>query len=48
MKPVILKMVNEICQNTVNRIIPDGTEKEEWDLAELNRALLPVIPMPEI
>ncbi|MBR6323330.1 MAG: SEC-C domain-containing protein, partial [Lachnospiraceae bacterium] len=45
MRDVIMKMVTDICDNTVDMFIPDDQDPSEWDLSELNQTLLSVIPM---
>ena len=45
MRDVIMKMVTDICDNTVDMFIPDDQDPSEWDLGELNQNLLSVIPM---
>ncbi len=45
MRDVIMKMVTDICDNTVDMFVPDDQAPEEWDLTELNQTLLSVIPM---
>ena len=45
MRNSILKMMKEIVENCVNTAIGDDQQPAEWDLAELNQLLLPIIPM---
>lgn len=45
MREVILKMVTEIVENTVDMSIPDDVSAESWDLNELNTLLLPIVPL---
>ena len=45
MRDVIMKMVTDICDNTVDMFIPDDQDPSEWDLTELNQNLLSVIPI---
>ena len=48
MRDVIYKMITDIVDNTVDMVIGDDSDSEEWDLKELNQLLLPVIPMNKI
>ncbi len=48
MRSVIMKMMADICDGTVDSYISDDTHKSEWDLNELNQALLPIIPIAPI
>ena len=48
MRDVIYKMITDIVDNTVDIVVGDDSDNEEWDLKELNQLLLPVIPMNKI
>ena len=48
MRDVIYKMITDIVDNTVDMVVGDDADSEEWDLKELNQLLLPVIPMNKI
>jgi len=48
MREVIYKMITETVENKVNMCIGDDSPAEEWDIAELNRLLLPIFPFEEI
>ena len=48
MRDVIYKMITDIVENTVDMVVGDDADSEEWDLKELNQLLLPVIPMNKI
>ena len=48
MRDVIYKMITDIVENTVDSCIGDDSHPEEWDLVELNSALLPIIPFETI
>ncbi len=48
MRDVIYKMITDIVENTVDMVVGDDADSEEWDLKELNSLLLPVIPMNKI
>ena len=48
MRDTILKMVQDIVDNAVDTVIGDDTSSEDWDLAELNAILLPIVPLQPI
>ncbi len=48
MRDVIFKMITDNVETCVNACISDDHLPEEWDLAELNQMLLPIIPMEPI
>ncbi len=48
MRDVILKMVTDIVENSVDMSISDEQAPEDWDLKELNQLLLPIIPLRPI
>ena len=48
MRDVIYKMITDIVENTVDMVVGEETDSEEWDLKELNHLLLPVIPLEKI
>ena len=48
MRDVIYKMITDIVDNTVDMVVGEDSDSEEWDLKELNHLLLPVIPMNKI
>ncbi len=48
MRDVIYKMITDIVDNSVDMVVGEDTDNEEWDLKELNHLLLPVIPMNKI
>ena len=48
MRDVIYKMINDIVDNTVDMVIGEENDSEEWNLAELNSLLLPIIPLEPI
>ena len=45
MRDVILKMVTDLVENSVDMSISDEQIPEDWDLKELNQLLLPIIPL---
>ena len=48
MKDQILSMIKDRVDYYVDKVITEETEKDDWDLVELNRILLPVIPLRPI
>ena len=48
MRDAIFKMIYDTVDSTVDMCIADDTDGEEWDLTELNRLLLPVIPVKPV
>ncbi len=48
MRDVIMKMINDTAENLVDTYLSDDQSLEEWDLAELNQSLIPVIPMKPV
>ena len=48
MRDVIYKMITDIVDNTVDMVIGEENDPEEWNLAELNSLLLPIIPLEPI
>ena len=48
MRDSIFSMIYDIVDNAVNTSIGEDADPQEWDLAELNQLLLPVIPLQVI
>ncbi len=48
MRDVVYKMITDIVENIVDNSISDDASVEEWDLTELNNALLPIVPLEPI
>ena len=48
MRDTIYKMITDVVEHYVNSIINDDALPEDWDLAELNNVLRPIIPMKKI
>jgi preprotein translocase subunit SecA len=48
MREVILKMITDIAENSVDISISDDTDFADWNFLELNTLLLPTIPLMEI
>ena len=48
MRDVIYKIITDIVDNTVDMVIGEENDSEEWNLAELNSLLLPIIPLEPI
>ena len=45
MRDVVYKMITDIVENAVNTCIGEEGASDNWDLAELNNLLLPIIPL---
>lgn len=45
MRGVVIRMIGDTVKEAVEKVIHDSTPVEEWDLAELNNVLLPMIPL---
>ena len=48
MRDVVIKMITDIIENTVDMCASDEQAAEDWDLKELNGLLLPIIPLKPI
>ena len=48
MRDTIMKMITDTVEDCVNRTIGDDQIPENWDLAELNNLLTPIIPIEHI
>jgi preprotein translocase subunit SecA len=48
MRDVVYKMIMDIVENIVDNCISDDASVDEWDFAELNNALLPIVPLEPI
>ena len=48
MRNSILKMIMEVVEGCVDTSISEDQLPEEWDLAELNNLLLPIVPMSPV
>ena len=48
MRDTILKMVQDIVDNSVDTVIGEDNAPEDWDLNELNAILLPIVPLQPI
>ena len=48
MRDVIYKMITDIVDNTVDLVIGEEMNAEDWNLNELNSILLPIIPLQTI
>ena len=48
MRDSILKMAYDTVDGFVDMFVADEVSPEEWDLAELNRVLLPIIPLKPV
>ena len=45
MRDVVYKMITDTVENTVDALVGDDQNKEEWDYKALNASLLPIIPV---
>ena len=48
MRNSILKMIQEVVEGCVDTCVSEDHLPEEWDIAELNNLLLPIIPMDPV
>ncbi len=48
MRDVVYKMITDIVENIVDNCISDDASIDEWDFAELNNALLPIVPLEPV
>ena len=48
MRNVFIKSITDIVENAVDMSIGDQQSAEDWDMAELNSLLLPIIPMKPV
>ncbi|MBU5478247.1 preprotein translocase subunit SecA [Eubacterium sp. MSJ-13] len=48
MRDTIYKMITDVVEKCVSSIIGDETAPEEWDIAELNNVLRPIVPIEKI
>ena len=48
MRSVVMRMITEIAENAVDMSISEDQQPVDWDLAELNSLLLPIIPLAPI
>lgn len=48
MRDAIYKMITDIVENTVDIVIGDDTDYDDWNLEELNTLLLPTIPLKPV
>ncbi|MBQ7840263.1 MAG: preprotein translocase subunit SecA [Lachnospiraceae bacterium] len=48
MRDVIYKMITDIVDNTVDMVIGEDSDVDEWNFRELNTLLLPIIPLAPI
>ena len=48
MRDVIYKMITDIVENTVDMVIGEDSDIDDWNFNELNNLLLPIIPLEPI
>ncbi len=45
MRGVVIRMIGDTVKETVDKVIHDSVPSSEWDIAELNNVLIPMIPL---
>ena len=45
MRGVVIRMIGDTVKEAVDKVIHDSVPSSEWDIAELNNVLLPMIPL---
>lgn len=45
MRGVVIKMIDDTVKEAADKVIHDSTPSDQWDIAELNNVLLPMIPI---
>ncbi len=45
MRGVVIKMIGDTVKEAADKVIHDSTPSDQWDIAELNNVLLPMIPI---
>lgn len=48
MRDTVYKMITDVVEQHVSSIVNDDVPAEEWDMRELNNALLPIVPMKKV
>ncbi len=48
MRDTVYKMITDIVEDSVETVVGEVTDSDEWNLAELNELLLPIIPLKKI
>ena len=48
MRETIMKMINDVVENAVDRTIAEDAKSSEWDIDELNNVLIPTIPIEHV
>ena len=48
MRDTIYKMITDVVEKCVSSIIGDESSPEEWDIAELNNVIRPIVPIQKI
>ena len=48
MRDSIMKMLSDICEGAVDSYLSDDAHSADWDLAELNQSLIPIIPIEPV
>ncbi|WP_026511424.1 MULTISPECIES: preprotein translocase subunit SecA [unclassified Butyrivibrio] len=48
MRDTVYKMITDIVEDSVETVVGEVTDSDEWNLSELNELLLPIIPLKKI
>ena len=48
MRQVVMKMVTDVTDGIVNTFVAEDSQASEWDLSELNKEMIPIIPVEPI
>ncbi|WP_026493585.1 MULTISPECIES: preprotein translocase subunit SecA [unclassified Butyrivibrio] len=48
MRDTVYKMITDIVEESVQTVVGEVTDSDEWNLTELNELLLPIIPLKKI
>ncbi len=48
MRDAVYKMIADVVENSVNTVIGEESNPENWDLKELNNILLPIVPLEPV
>ncbi|WP_029319946.1 preprotein translocase subunit SecA [Butyrivibrio sp. AE3004] len=48
MRDTVYKMITDIVEESVETVVGEVTDSDEWNLTELNELLLPIIPLKKI
>jgi preprotein translocase subunit SecA len=48
MRDVVYKMITDTVENTVDSLVGDDQDKDEWDFAAINHSLCPIVPVAPV